>query len=45
MVGDVIIKVNGKEIKNKQDFISTVSKIKGSWLLKTSRGFVVTKEK
>jgi serine protease Do len=43
--GDVITKVSGKEIKNRQDFISAVSKIKGSWLLKTNRGFIVVKEK
>lgn len=44
-VGDVISKVNGKEIKDKEGFIASVSKIKGSWLLKTNRGFVVVKEK
>jgi serine protease Do len=45
IVGDVITKVNGKEIKNKEDFISVTSKIKESWLLKTNRGFTVVKEK
>lgn len=45
IVGDVIIKVNGKEIKNKEDFIAAVSKVKESWLLKTNRGFTVIKEK
>ncbi|MDP2922539.1 MAG: Do family serine endopeptidase [Candidatus Omnitrophota bacterium] len=44
-VGDLIIKVNGKDINNKEEFISVVSKIKGSWLLKTKRGFFVVKEK
>ncbi len=44
-VGDVISKVNGKEVKNKEQFIYEISKIKGSWLLKTNRGFVVIKEK
>ncbi|MFA6281206.1 MAG: Do family serine endopeptidase [Candidatus Omnitrophota bacterium] len=44
-VGDLINKVNGKEVKNKEEFIAAVSKIKGSWLLKTNRGFVVVKEK
>jgi len=44
-VGDLVSKVNGKEVKNKEEFISAVSKIKGSWLLKTNRGFVVVKEK
>ncbi|MFA5007614.1 MAG: Do family serine endopeptidase [Candidatus Omnitrophota bacterium] len=44
-VGDVIIKVNGKEIKNKEDFIAVTSKIKEGWLLKTNRGFTVIKEK
>ena len=43
--GDVITKVGAKLIKNRQDFISVVSKIKGSWLLKTNRGFIVVKEK
>lgn len=43
--GDVIVKVDGKDINNKEDFISAVSKIKGSWLLKTNRGFIVVKEK
>jgi serine protease Do len=44
-VGDLISKVNGKEVKNKEEFIAAISKIKGSWLLKTNRGFVVIKEK
>jgi serine protease Do len=45
IVGDVITKVNGKEIKNKEDFIAVSSKIKTGWLLKTNRGFTVIKEK
>ena len=45
VVGDVITKVNGKEIKNKEDFIAATSKVKTSWLLKTNRGFTVIKEK
>jgi S1-C subfamily serine protease len=44
-VADVITKVNGKEVKNKEDFISIVSKAKGSWLVATNRGFFVVKEK
>ncbi|MDD4955646.1 MAG: PDZ domain-containing protein, partial [Candidatus Omnitrophica bacterium] len=45
IVGDVITKVNSKGIKNKEDFIAVTSKVKTSWLLKTSRGFTVIKEK
>jgi serine protease Do len=45
VVGDVISKVNGKEIKNKEDFITVISKTKESWLLKTNKGFTVIKEK
>jgi S1-C subfamily serine protease len=45
MISDVIVKVDGKNIKSKEDFIATVSKIKGSWLLKTNKGFFVVKEK
>jgi len=45
VVGDVITKVNGKEIKNKEDFITVISKTKESWLLKTNKGFTVIKEK
>jgi serine protease Do len=45
MVGDVITKLSGKTVKNKEDFISVTSKIKGSWLLNTNRGFLVVKDK
>jgi len=45
VVGDVISKVNGKEVKNKEDFITITSKTKESWLLKTNKGFTVIKEK
>lgn len=45
VVGDVITKINGKEIKNKEDFEVLVSKVKESWLVKTGRGFTVIKEK
>jgi serine protease Do len=43
MVGDVIIKIEGKKIKDKEDFISVTSKIKGSCLIKTNRGYFVLK--
>jgi len=42
--GDVILKVENKEIKNKVDFIAVTSKIKaGPALFKTNRGFFVVK--
>jgi serine protease Do len=44
MVGDVILKIEGKRIKNKEDFIAVVSKIKGNCLIKTNRGYFVVKE-
>jgi serine protease Do len=43
-VGDVILKIEGKRIRNKEDFISVTSKIKGSCLIKTNRGYFVVKE-
>jgi len=43
--GDIILKVEGKIIKNKKDFILAVSKVKGSCLIKTNRGYFVIKEK
>lgn len=45
VVGDVIIKIEGKIIKNKEDFINITSKIKGDCLIKTQRGFFVLREK
>ncbi len=44
MIGDVIVKVESKKIRNKRDFRSAVSKIKGSCLLKTTRGYFVLKK-
>lgn len=44
MVGDVILKLKNTTIKNKTDFISVTSKIKGSILVKTGRGYFVLKE-
>ncbi|MEI8348783.1 MAG: Do family serine endopeptidase [Candidatus Omnitrophota bacterium] len=44
-VGDVIFEVSRKLVRNKEDFSAVTSKLKGSWLLKTSRGFFVVKEK
>jgi len=43
-VGDVILKIEGKRIRNKEDFISVTSKIKGSCLIKINRGYFVVKE-
>ena len=40
-VGDVIINVEGKEIKDKKDFAKITKKIKGSCLIKTNRGYFV----
>ena len=45
MVGDVIIKIENKEIASKEDFLNVTSKIKGSCLVKTGRGYFVLKEK
>jgi len=45
MVGDIITKVENKKIKDKKDFVSLTSKIKGDCLLKTNRGYFVLKEK
>ena len=44
-VGDVIFKIEKKKIRNKADFKSVTSKIKGNCLLKTNRGFFVIKSK
>lgn len=41
MVGDVILKIENKEIQNKKDFETAISKIKGTCLLKTNRGYIV----
>ncbi len=43
-IGDVILSVEGKQITNKADFIAAVKNLKGSCLIKTSRGFFVIKE-
>jgi len=45
MVGDIILKVENKKIKNKEDFINVTSNIKGKCLLKTNRGYFVLKDK
>ncbi|MBU1121816.1 MAG: Do family serine endopeptidase [Candidatus Omnitrophota bacterium] len=42
-VGDLIIRMEGKDIKSKDDFIEITSKIKGSCLIKTNRGYFVLK--
>ena len=43
IVGDVITKIENKRVKTKQDFIERTSKIKGSCLVKTNRGYFVLK--
>ena len=40
-VGDVITRVEHKRVRNKEDFISIIEKVKGSCLLKTNRGYFV----
>jgi S1-C subfamily serine protease len=44
MVGDVITKIESTIISSKEDFIEVTSKIKGSCLVKTGRGYFVLKE-
>ncbi|MFH1772212.1 MAG: Do family serine endopeptidase [Candidatus Omnitrophota bacterium] len=43
-IGDVITKIEGKAVKNKEDFITITSKIKESCLIKTDKGFRVLKK-
>jgi len=43
MVGDVILKIENKTVKNSSDFRDIVSKIKGNCLIKTTRGYFVLK--
>lgn len=42
-VGDVILKIEGHRIKDKETFIKVTSKIKGNCLIKTNRGYFVLK--
>ncbi|MBN2483768.1 MAG: Do family serine endopeptidase [Candidatus Omnitrophica bacterium] len=42
--GDVIVNIEGKPIKNKRDFESVTSRVKGSCLIKTNKGYVVIRE-
>ncbi|MCM8786471.1 MAG: Do family serine endopeptidase [Candidatus Omnitrophica bacterium] len=44
MVGDVILKIENKIIKNTNDFFEITSKIKGKCLVRTNRGFIILKE-
>lgn len=44
-VGDVIIKIENKKVKSKEDFKSAASKVKGDCLVKTNRGYSVLKNK
>lgn len=43
-VGDVISKIEKKKVHSKEDFETITSKIKGSCLIKTNRGYAVLKE-
>jgi S1-C subfamily serine protease len=45
MVGDVITKLGDKLVTDKESFKVAASKVKGSWLIKATRGFFVVKEK
>lgn len=42
-IGDVILKIEKTKIRKKEDFKFAISRIKGSCLLKTNRGFFVVK--
>lgn len=44
MVGDVITRIEGKDVENKQSFLESISKIRGRCLLKTNRGYFVLNE-
>ena len=43
-VGDVISKIEKKKVRSKEDFKAIISKVKGSCLIKTNRGYAVLKE-
>ncbi len=43
-VGDVIIKIGDKKVRNKEDFEKVILGIKGKCLIKTNRGYFVLKE-
>ncbi len=44
-VGDIILKIEGKPIKDRDDFLKAVSQVKGICLVKTNRGLFVLREK
>lgn len=44
-IGDVILKVERKEIDDKEDFEAVISGVKGDCLIKTNRGYAVLKDK
>lgn len=44
MVGDVIVKIENRKIKDKEEFKTVISTIKGNCLVKTKRGYFVLKE-
>lgn len=43
VAGDVIVKIENKVIENKENFTDATSKIQGSCLIKTNRGYFVIK--
>ncbi|MCF7870744.1 MAG: Do family serine endopeptidase [Candidatus Omnitrophica bacterium] len=43
-LGDLIEEIENKDIKNIQDFKEVTASVKGSCLIKTSRGYIVLKE-
>jgi len=42
-VGDVILRIEHKEVRTKQDFIAIIGTVEGTCLVKTNRGYVVLK--
>ena len=43
-IGDVILKIEGERVRDKEDFERITSQIKGNCLVKTNRGYFVLKE-
>jgi len=44
-IGDVILKIEGERIRDKEDFKRITSRVKGNCLVKTNRGYFVLKER
>ncbi|MFH1519277.1 MAG: Do family serine endopeptidase [Candidatus Omnitrophota bacterium] len=44
-VGDVVLKIENKQIDSKEEFVAVTSKVKGNCLIKTNRGYSVLKAK